>query len=203
MDAAGAQMTNMCLSGGAEGADLQWGMTAGCAGHEVVHWSFRGHTTRAPKVEVVELTQDQLDVADPYLEKANHTLHRKLAKKSRFVKNLLRRNWYQVEHAERLYAVSEIHGVKVAGGTGWAVQMFIDRHQGYPCEAYVFDQMLEKWFVWKGEWVEITSPPKPYGIWAGIGTRDLNAAGKAAIRTLMEWSATDVQASASGAASAH
>lgn len=179
-------MTNMCLSGGAEGADLQWGMTAGSAGHEVVHWSFRGHKTAAPPVEVVVLTDLQLESADPYLARANKTLKRGL-KRSDFVLNLLRRNWYQVEHADRLYAVSEISGPKVRGGTGWAVQMFIDRHQGLPCEAYVFDQIRAKWFCWKGEWVEIDQPPVPHGVWAGIGTRKLNEAGKAAIRSLLGW----------------
>lgn len=181
-------MTNMCLSGGADGADLQWGMTAGFAGHEVVHWSFRGHKSQAPLQEIAVLTTAQLEAADQYLERANKTLLRgSLNKRSTTVKNLLRRNWYQVEHAERLYAVAEIHGIKVAGGTGWAVQMFIDRHNGYPCEAYVFDQELVQWFCWKGEWAEIDSPPKPYGVWAGIGTRKLNLAGKTAIRTLMQW----------------
>jgi hypothetical protein len=181
-------MTNMCLSGGAVGADLQWGMTCGSAGHEVIHWSFVGHKTDAPEVEVVVLSEEQLLAADTYLRLANKTLKRgSLTKRSQFVINLLRRNWYQVQHAERLYAVSSIEGVTVKGGTGWAVQMFIDRRQGLPCEAYVFDQKQEKWFCWKGRWVEITRPPKPYGIYAGIGTRKLNPAGKAAIRNLMGW----------------
>lgn len=182
-------MTNMCLSGGADGSDLQWGMTAGFAGHEVIHWSFEGHKTSAPKQELAVLTEEQLLAADPHLHKANRVLKRKtLARGSKKVLSLLRRNWYQVEHAERVYAVSTIRGVKVEGGTGWAVQMFIDRHQGLPCEAYVFDQELEKWFCWKGEWVEIDQPIKPHGVWAGIGTRELNAKGKAAIRDLMGWS---------------
>jgi hypothetical protein len=181
-------MVNMCLSGGAIGADSQWGMTAGSAGHEVVHWSFEKHRISVPEQEIAVLTTEQLEAADVKLRQANRTLKRgSLEKRSLFVLNLLRRNWYQVEHAERLYAVGEINGVKIKGGTGWAVQMFIDRHQGRPCEAYVYDQELNQWFCWKGEWTEIESPPKPYGIWAGIGTRDLNLSGKTAIRTLMEW----------------
>jgi hypothetical protein len=181
-------MVDMCLSGGAEGADQQWGMCAGSAGHEVVHWSFARHKFHVPEQEVVELTKQQLDAALPHLQKANRVLKRAtLRRGSEYVLNLLKRNWYQVEHAERLYAVSEISGQKVDGGTGWAVQMFIDRHQGLPCEAYVFDQVLKQWFCWKGSWEEITSPPKPYGVWAGIGTRNLNLAGKTAIRTLLGW----------------
>lgn len=179
---------NVCLSGGAVGADLMWGMTAGSAGHSVIHWSFKYHRSDAPPQEIVCLSEAQLLVADKYLTRANRTLRRRtLSKGSQSVLNLLRRNWYQVEHAERVYAVSEVHGNAVKGGTGWAVQMFIDRHNGYPCEAYVFDQMLEQWFCWKGKWEEIPLPPKPHGVWAGIGTRKLNTAGKTAIRSLMEW----------------
>jgi hypothetical protein len=176
----------MCLSGGADGADLQWGMTAGSRGHEVIHWSYAGHRTSAPEQEVVVLSVDQLETADVRLVKANRTLKRRIPSNI-YVRNLLRRNWYQVEHAERVYAVSTFEGGKVAGGTAWATQMFIDRFSGLPCECYVFDQLAAKWFCWKGEWQEIISPPIPHGIYAGVGTRELNKAGKNAIRTLMEW----------------
>lgn len=179
-------MADICLSGGAKGADQQWGMTSGEKGMEVIHWSFAGHKTHVPEQEVVVLSDEQLDVADDKLRKANRTLKRKIPRNT-YVKNLLRRNWYQVENAERIYAVSTINAGFVAGGTAWAVQMFIDRFNGLPCEAYVFDQEQEQWFCWKGEWVSIPSPPSPYGIFAGVGTRDLNDAGKAAIRTLMNW----------------
>lgn len=186
------EMTNMCLSGGADGADLQFGMTAGFRGHEVVHWSFAKHKSDAPAVEIAVLSEEQLEAADPQLRKANRTLGRKLPQNV-YVRNLLRRNWYQVEHAERVYAVSTFENGQVAGGTAWATQMFIDRHKGLPCECYVFDQIAEQWFCWKGEWQPITTPPIPHGIYAGIGTRNLNKAGKGAIRTLMEWSKDLVQ----------
>lgn len=179
-------MTNMCLSGGAEGADLQFGMTAGSRGHEVIHWSFARHKSRAPEIEIVYLTEEQLEIADARLVLANRTLGRRIPKNV-YVKNLLRRNWYQVEFAERLYAVSTFAGPHVSGGTAWAVQMFIDRFKGLPCEAYVFDQAVDKWFCWKGEWQEIAAPPAPHGIYAGVGTRELNDTGKRAIRSIMGW----------------
>lgn len=175
---------NVCLSGGADGADLQFGMTAGMLGHSVIHWSFNRHKSSAPKEELVELSEEQLVKADPYLVRANKTVGRRIPI-NLYVKNLLRRNWYQVQHAERVYAVAPIEHGQVQGGTAWATQMFIDRYDGAPCECYVFDLITEKWFVWKGDWIEIESPPQPFGIWAGIGSRKLSTAGKNAIRTLM------------------
>lgn len=203
---------NWCLSGGAIGSDLQWGMTAGKAGHGVVHWSFENHGSDAPKNEIVILTQDQLNEADPYCAKANESLHRKWPPKWLGTANLLRRNWFQVSFAESVYAIStfgvpgsqdirtkapyihetvpigEVFKGTVKGGTSWAVQMFIDRHNGEKCACYVFDQQTCYWFQWNGDgWLRLYEPPKPAGIWAGIGTRDLNQVGKLAIRTLMDY----------------
>jgi hypothetical protein len=175
---------NMCLSGGADGADLQWGMCAGRVGHMVVHFSFTGHQSNAPTQEIVHLSQKLLDEADPFIDQANQTLNRKIAALPCFVRNLLRRNWYQVRNAERVYAVSTIKNGLVQGGTAWAVQMFID-HGGQ--EAYVFDQNADQWFVWCGEWTETGSVPEPSGVWAGIGSRDLKPNGKQAIRTLLHY----------------
>lgn len=180
----------ICLSGGAVGWDMQWGMCAGMLGHMVVHWSFKGHRTKCPPSEVAELTPDQLLEADPYLHRANKTLMRTFPPKSPHATNLLRRNWYQVRDADSVYAGSEFdeRGL-VVGGTAWAVQMFIDRHNSEACSCYVFDQINGKWFKWEGRWEPIQSPPVPTGIWAGIGSRTLLPAGKQAIRTLLEYEA--------------
>ena len=32
---------DVCLSGGARGADVTWGINAKKAGHQVIHWSFK------------------------------------------------------------------------------------------------------------------------------------------------------------------
>ena len=181
-------MENICLSGGAEGADLQWGMCAGHAGHTVVHWSFAGHRSRAPSVEIAVLSPEQLEAADEPCKAASKGINRWFPPKSLFVRNLLRRNWYQVKDSERVYAVATIeHGI-VSGGTSWATQMFIDRFGGERCECYVYDQATEAWYQWAGEakWERLEGPPPaPHGVWAGIGSRELLPCGKAAIRSLM------------------
>ena len=84
----------MCLSGGADGADVVWGMAAEAAGHEVVHWSFAGHKSSANYLS--ELNDTQLRVADHYLELANKSLQRKWPTTNPVVNNLLRRNFYQI-----------------------------------------------------------------------------------------------------------
>lgn len=186
---------NICLSGGAEGADLQFGMTAGSLGHTVIHFSYAGHRTRAPEVEVVRLTEEQLLAADPHLAKANETLKRRwpIAGKP-WIANLLRRNYYQVADSERLYAVSKIERGIVAGGTAWAVQMFIDIHGGD--ETYVFDQVQNEWFQYDGTGFSLMFKPpvQPHGIYTGIGSRELETNGKEAIRSLMNWTKPELTA---------
>ena len=176
---------NVCLSGGADGADLQWGMTAGKLGHKVIHFVFAEHKSKAPESEKVVLTETQLLEADDSLEKANLTLKRRWPSTNRFVSSLLRRNYFQIRWAESLYAVSSIEKGLVTGGTSWAVQMFLDRFEGKPSAAYVYDQETASWYKWEGFWAIIDVPPIPTGIWAGIGSRELKQNGKNAIRDLM------------------
>lgn len=184
---------DICLSGGAAGSDAQWGMNAGRIGQSVIHWSFVGHKHSVADQEVVRLTDEQLLKADAALRKASKSLKRPWpGKRSRTVSSLLRRNWYQVAWSDSLYAISTINEKNlVDGGTGWAVQMFLDRFEKLskfePIPAYVFDQNRKQWFQWIDGWKPIESPPRPQGIWTGVGTRSLNDDGKWAIRNLFEW----------------
>ena len=68
-------------------------------------------------------------------------------------------------------------------GTGWAVQMAIDR--GIK-EIYVFDLITKFWGVPEHGmfWGSEILPPKPYGIYTGIGSRELTDAGYKAITEL-------------------
>lgn len=176
---------NICLSGGAIGSDLCWGECARKIGHAVVHWSFKGHKSDAPEENIVELTDAQLKEANDLLEKARKRMGRKPANGT-LVRNLLRRNYHQINHTERVYAISEIVDESTKGGTGYAVTMYLLRNGMKPCECYVFDQVLKQWFCWKGLWEKIDSPPKPHGVWTGIGVRDINEDGKKAIENLMK-----------------
>lgn len=184
-------LANVCLSGGAEGADEQFGMCAGARGDTVYHFTFEGHRKiRVPMSERVVLTRRQLQEADSHLERANLTLGRALPFHKAWIINLLRRNYFQIKDTQSVYAVTHFKDGKVDGGTAWAVQMFIDRHPpGTPLPLYVFDQFVERWFVWNGTRFEEMDapPPEPSGVWTGIGARALKQAGKLEIRRLLRY----------------
>lgn len=186
--------SNLCLSGGAVGADLQWGMVAGSVGHHVIHWSFQGAKTQAPPSEIVVLDDEQLSEANEKCESAGKYLHRPFPLKSKYTTNLLRRNWYQVAWSNACYAISSFDKDGfVKGGTAWATTMFIQRFNNEPCPCFVFDQNEGYWAEWTGKWDRIKTPPVPSGIWAGIGTRDLNVIGKLAIRVLLNYRSNNIQ----------
>lgn len=175
---------NLCMSGGAIGADLQFGMCSGKLGYGVVHWSFNGHKTDAPKQEVVILNEELLLKPDNLIYDVSKVLNKSIPK-NLFVKNLIRRNYYQVYKSNSFYAVSTIKNGLVEGGTGWAFAMHIILNNK---NTYVFEQNLNKWFIYNDyKFEHIESPPLPTGIFAGVGTRDLNINGKNAIRKLLKY----------------
>jgi len=181
---------NLCLSGGAKGSDAAWGAAALAASHDVIHWSFDGHKSFDP-AHTFELTSKQLKEADERLFIARKSIKRSWPTQSVFVNNLLRRNWYQVATCESVYAVSILINddesfMKVKGGTAWALQLYVDR-AGKDAKIWLFDQKQEKWFKWNiNHWIEeqIIYIPIPSGVYAGIGTRELNDAGLKAIRSV-------------------
>jgi hypothetical protein len=181
---------NLCLSGGATGADHAWGFAAKQKGHGLIHWSFPGEDKLSDIMDVVQLDDTILAEADPHLFKANVTMRRTYPPRGKRTRRLLQRNWFQVSYAESLYAVSSFtEKGQIEGGTAWAVTMFINRFNGAPCKAYVFDQTICRWFVWDGWWKPIYEPPRPAGIWAGIGRRAelLNAMGRLAINVALDY----------------
>lgn len=175
---------NMCLSGGAEGADLAWGAAALEAGHGLIHWSFSSHNPKQQKEYVVKLPREQLIIADDLLIETNKYLKRSFPSSSEHVNNLLRRNYFQIKDATSVYAISEIKNDMVQGGTAWACGMFMALHSFQPCPVYVFSQPHDKWFTWSNDWMEINDVPTPTKIYAGVGTRNLTENGLAAIQNI-------------------
>jgi hypothetical protein len=179
---------SLLLSGGADGADYEWGLAALEKGHDVIHWSFAGHKSKDPEHTHI-LTQDELLEADDRLLFANKSIRRQWPAKDNYINNLLRRNWYQVATAESLYAVSTLKKdgsvLGVNGGTAWGIQLFLDR-VGPRAKIYFFDQYKNQWFVWDDGWEkeQIIYIPPPSGVYAAIGTRNLNSDGLAAIKEI-------------------
>lgn len=186
---------NICQSGGAEGSDLAWGDAARRHGHDVVHYVFKGHKG-SNHPDAVIVTPEELKVGDKHLKKVNEeVLHRSFPAHSDFVTNLLRRNYKQVEDTQAVYAIAGIDedGI-VIGGTAWAVHLYISMRPGSN-SVYVYDSWKDQWFAWRVDdlfgiatdprgWEKIDKPPVPSGRWTGIGTRDLDAKGRAAIESV-------------------
>lgn len=175
-------MNNICLSGGAIGADTIWGKLALENGHDLVHWSFKGHNASDEnKIYFKELSQEHLLEADKNLKIANKTLKRNFPSGKTYIDNLLRRNYYQVMYSNSVYAVSSLDNNIISGGTAWACQMYIDRFiyfndDKFYSKLFILDTNTLKWFQWIdiNIWTEIKIPPKPEGIWAGIGSRKIS-----------------------------
>ena len=185
-------MSNICWSGGADGADVAWGKAASAVGHEVRHVSFKGHKgSKLPEAWVIP--PDRLLTADPILKMANSVLKRAFPSHSEFVDNLLRRNYWQVNDSDSIYAIAGIdyeHG-SVFGGTAWAIECFKILYPNSD-KIFVYDSRLDNWFQWDlesglyGAWKVIEKPPVPTGKWTGIGSRELDENGYNAINSLFD-----------------
>lgn len=163
----------MCLSGGADGADIAWGNAARSANHQVIHWSFANHNTKCLYDERCILTRNHLNAALEQALTANNSLHRRFPTQSNYVNDLIFRNYYQVRDASSIYAISHFtKSGNVAGGTAWAIQMFIDIHPNNS-NVFVYCQTSNAWYAWSNNSWTISTPPQPSGIWAGVGSRKL------------------------------
>lgn len=180
-------MENVCFSGGADGADRLFHDCASAAGHSIVNYSFPAHSKKIPEpYGYVNLTQEELNKADPFLDEANQILKRRFPTGSLFVDNLLRRNYWQIRDTKRIYAVGYLEDGMPQGGTAWAVIMGIIYGV---TPIYFFDQNDSEWFLyWKGPTTPATwyrhVPYKPEGKYTGIGSRSLTIRGREAIRDL-------------------
>ncbi len=177
----------LCLSGAAPGADAAWSEAAWQRGDAVVHWSFAGHRRARCGGEIVALEESALARADRLLLRAADRLGRPYPPRSPYAANLLRRDFFQAAFAGALYAIA-IFGPdgRIEGGTAWTIELFLERFDHADCPAFVFDQVHTCWRIWRGGgWSPLPRPPLPSGVWAGIGTRALEACGSAAIDQLL------------------
>ena len=167
-------------SGGAVGSDTQWdiiGKTFGMVNNK--HYYFEGYNTPNGNTAIPINLKNE---ADEKLKAANETLGRRFPTSKEYVNNLLRRNWWQVKNSDAIFAISSITDNKVDGGTGWAAHMAIAENK----PVYVFDQNKNKWFTWSNnKFVEVDTPVLTKNF-AGIGTRNINEAGKQAIKEVYE-----------------
>lgn len=173
-------------SGDAVGSDAAWTSAA----REVGIKNIRNFSTKSYDA----LSEEEKKEADSEYLKAATELSRPALSNTTYNGKLVRRNWLQVKNADAIFAIGSIvnslergrsglnyskHAV-VDGGTGYAVQMAINNNK----PVHVFDQDKGKWFTWKdGNFVEEPSPVLTKRF-AGIGTRQINDSGRAAIKEI-------------------
>lgn len=171
------------LSGGAVGAEAAFGACAEEWGLAEVHYTFEGRNP-ARQRGLVRLTPDELAqgaVSQVYLQAR---LDRSFPDTQLFRKTL-QSIWHQVSTAGEVFAVGTIQADgTVKGGTGWAVELGRSWHK----PTYVFDQAQRRWYLWDDDdaWQPIDPPVIHHRRFAGTGTRELDDAGRAAIRSLFE-----------------
>jgi hypothetical protein len=170
------------FSGGANGAEAEFGANAERHGIEEVNYTFEEHKiARHRGVRV--LTHHELKKGDVSLTYVSNLMHRTYANTPLFRK-VLQTIWYQVNSGQEIYVVGKIlDDGTVKGGTGWGAEF------AKLCNKplFVFDQERDGWYTWEnGTWSEIAPPVISHLEFTGTGTRFLEENGRRAIAELFD-----------------
>ena len=172
---------SILYSGGAGGAEAEFGACAERHGVEEVNFTFDGHTiARHRGVRV--LNHEELQAGDVSLEYVSRLMHRRYTD-APTIRKVLQTLWYQVNNGQEIYVVGAILlDDTVRGGTGWGAEF------AKLCNKplFVFDQDRDRWFRWSGDaWEALAQGPTiTHPHFTGTGTRTLQANGKKAIDDL-------------------
>lgn len=169
-------------SGGAQGAESDFGLKAEKLGVQEVNFTFEGHKiSRSRGVRV--LTTDELLKGDVSLAYIAKLMNRKF-NTGKLFKKVLQSIWHQVNCAEEVFVIGKIlDDNTVKGGTGWGAEFSKLCNK----RLHVFDQDQDTWFKWNGDsWKSEKLPKIKYKNFAGTGTRFLNPKGEKAIKDLFE-----------------
>ena len=177
-------MNYTCHSGGCPGADMMWETECDKYGVKTIAYSFGDHKQEGKNREI--LSTGQLNEGFENVLVANKTMKRYPQGQARYIQNLLARNWFQVKNSEAVFAIGKVVNTKlVSGGTGWAVQMAIDSKK----PTFVFDQTMNRWNRFDYNTMEFGLDyliPTLYENFAGIGAREINSYGIAAIQQILK-----------------
>lgn len=167
------------FSGGAKGAEEEFGVQAEKAGVEEVSFTFEGHSIKR-KRGLHFLTNDELKKGEVSLAYVSKLMNRSYTHGPR-LKKILQSIWHQINNAEEVFVVGKIlSDGTVKGGTGWGAEFAKLCNK----ELYVFDQDKKEWLKWhQDRWGKAT-PKIRKKHFAGGGTRFLTTSGKRAIADL-------------------
>src|SRR5215475_802732 len=169
------------FSGGAAGAEAEFGACAERHGVDEVNFTFEGHPIERHR-GVRVLNHEELQSGDVSLEYVSRLMHRRYTD-APTIRKVLQTLWYQVNHGQEIYVVGAIlPDDTVRGGTGWGAEF------AKLCNKplFVFDQERDGWFRWTGDTWEVLGegPTITHAHFTGTGTRTLQANGKKAIDDL-------------------
>ncbi|MFO7568389.1 MAG: hypothetical protein R6W75_01230 [Smithellaceae bacterium] len=173
------------FSGGAQGAEAEFGANAELHGIDEVNYTFEGHTiVRHRGLRV--LNHEELKNGDVSLEYISRLMNRRYTDNVTFRK-ILQTIWYQINNGQEVFIIGEILPDKtVKGGTGWGAEF--SKLCNKPL--HVFDQKQNAWFTWNRlDWVKRDKGDEPVITsthFAGGGTRFLDENGKKAIQALFQ-----------------
>ena len=171
------------FSGGAPGAEAEFGACAERHGIEEVNFTFDGHKiVRHRGVRV--LNHEELQNGDVSLEYVSRLMHRRFTD-APTIRKILQTIWYQVNNGQEIYVIGAIlDDLTVRGGTGWGAEF------AKLCNKplHVFDQEKDRWFTWSGtEWqprANADAPAITHPHFTGTGTRTIRDNSKRAIEDL-------------------
>jgi hypothetical protein len=169
------------LSGGAAGAEAEFGSCAEKWGLAEINFSFTGRSTERDRGLVV-LSENELKQGDVSSSYVQAHMHRKYPETPLF-RRVLQSIWHQVNTTGEVFAVGVLQKDNtVKGGTGWAAELA--RHMDK--SVHVYDQEQKCWFRWQGGWVAEKDPVITKTRFTGTGTRFLSDDGRDAIRALFQ-----------------
>jgi len=173
------------FSGGAPGAEAEFGACAERHGVEEVNFTFEGHRIdRYRGVRV--LNHEELQAGDVSLAYVAKLMHRKYTD-SPTIRKVLQTLWYQVNSGQEVYVIGTIlDDGTVRGGTGWGAEFAKICNK----PLYVFDQAKNGWFNWTGDaWTACGAGGAPvitHPHFTGTGTRVVEDNGLQAIQELFD-----------------
>src|SRR6266511_3090347 len=171
------------FSGGAAGAEAEFGACAERHGVEEVNFTFDGHKIQRSR-GVRMLNHEELQSGDVSLGYVSRLMHRRYTD-SPTIRKVLQTLWYQVNNGQEIYVIGAIQDDgTVRGGTGWGAEF------AKLCNKplHVFDQGKNSWFSWRGEECNKRSsasgPLITHVQYTGTGSCSILANGKRAIYDL-------------------
>jgi hypothetical protein len=168
-------------SGGANGAESDFGLACEQWGVNEVNFTFDGHTQARARGRY-ELSPRELAAGDVSLVYVSRRLNRTYSEGS-LIRRVLQTIWHMVSRSQQVFVIGSIQDDgTVKGGTGWSVELA----RMWNKSLWVFDQEKDAWFRWDGQDWSSATPVIESTHFTGTGTRYMTETGKLAIRDLFE-----------------